>query len=115
MAPEYVAKHFSGSMWEALRHYASETYSSMENFFRQNQSHFRDLSRGNGALEKIRQRLEHTERFSDPVIRHALLPLLEDYSERHRQPREIADEIEATKQIRDAVSELVCQSGCHEE
>ena len=81
----------------------------METFFRQNQSHFRDLSQGNGAFEKLQQRLEHTERFSDPVIRHALLPFLEDYHVRRRQPQEIADENQATKQIQNAVSELICQ------
>ena len=76
MAPEYVAKNFDGSSWHTLRHYASETYSSMETFFRQNQTLFQNLSRGKGVLEKIQQRLEHTERFSDPVIRHALSPFL---------------------------------------
>jgi len=107
MAPEYVAKYFGGSNWLALRHYSSETYAAMETFFRQNQSSFQELSQGKGAIAKIQQRLEHTERFMDPVIRHAMQPFLDDYLPHRRRPQEIAEENQAKQQIQEAVSELV--------
>lgn len=107
-APEYVGKHFGGSTWQALQHYARETYASMETFFRQNQALFQQLPGGNGAIGKLKQRLEHAERFMDPVIRHTLQPFLESYQAQSRRPEEIAEENTSTKPIQDALSELVC-------
>ena len=106
MAQEYVGKHFSGSNWQALRSYAREAYASMEMFFRQNQALFQALSTGNGAVEKLRQRLEHSECFMDPAIRHTLEPFLDDYESTARKPEELSREISATQPIRDAAAEL---------
>jgi hypothetical protein len=107
IAEEYVAKHFSGSGLLAMREYARLTYAGLENFFREHQTLLRQLPSGNGALEKLTQRLEHAERFNDPFIRHTIEPLLARYSRRNRSPEEVAEDIKASEVVRSCAFDLV--------
>lgn len=108
LAQEYVAKHFAGSAWSALQHYGRETYGALESFFREHQTLFQQLGAGNGAIQKLKQRLEHAERFTDPAIRHALQPFIERYESRALGPEEVAHQIRISEPVRGAVSELMC-------
>jgi len=108
IAEEYVTKHFAGSRLLAMREYGRLTYGGIENFFRQHKTIIEKLDDdGNGAIEKLKQRLEHAERFNDPYIRHTIEPLLTRYSTRTRGPAEIGEEIEATEPVRDSARQLV--------
>ena len=103
LSEPYVTKQFAGSPWHALRHYARQTYANLESFFRQTQALFQDLGGGNGAFEKLKQRLEHAERFNDPAIRPTLEPLLDRYRSTARGPEEVAEEMQAAAVAREAV------------
>lgn len=107
LAPEYVAKHFAGSEWYALQNYAQETYIKMENFFREQQNLFQELTGGNGAIETLKQRLQHAERFSDPVIRHVIEPLLDRHQGKAKTPEQIAVELDNSKSIWKIAKNLV--------
>jgi hypothetical protein len=107
IAEEYVAKHFAGSQLLAMREYLRLTYSAVENFFRQHQSLIQQLATGNGAMEKLKQRLEHAERFNNPAIRHAIEPLLVRKLSVLRGLDEVAEEIEATGPIEDCAKHLL--------
>jgi len=103
----YVAKHFSGSRWLALQHYARHAYASLEAFFRQNQSLFNALPGSNGTVAKLRQRLEHAEKFTYPAIRHTIEPLLDRYVSPVRGPEEIAAEMESQAETEVATARLL--------
>jgi len=107
IAEEYIAKHFGGSGLLAMREYARLTYAGLENFFRQHQTLIQQLTANNGAIEKLKQRLKHAERFTDPYIRHTIEPLLERYQSKYRGQDEIAAEIEAAEAARHWAHELI--------
>jgi hypothetical protein len=111
MATEYVAKRFQGSEWLAMKSYVQETYGRLEDFFRQNQAIFAQLDAENGAQQRLMQRLEHAERFSDPAIRWAMTPLLERRRSPDRAPEEVAEEIEDREAVREAAAALTCEGG----
>jgi hypothetical protein len=106
VAEEYVAKHFSRSGLLAMREYVRLTYAGLEDFFRQQQTLLRQLPSGNGALEKLMQRLEHAERFNDPFIKHTIEPLLARCSHTVRGPEEVAEDINASKPVRSGAFDL---------
>jgi hypothetical protein len=109
MSKEYVAKNFCGSEWMAMKSYVRETYSRLEDFFRQHQSMLARLSEGQDVIDKLVQRLEHAEQFSDPAIRHTIEPFLARRSSTARPPEDIALEIEANKPVTKAAEELTCR------
>jgi hypothetical protein len=109
MAEEYVAKNFAGSSLHAMKHYAQIAYSWLENFFRQHHSLVTELNNGNGAIDTLRQRLEHAEKFNDPFIRPTIEPLLIKYTSQRRNGEEIAEDIESSKQVYDCAEELICK------
>jgi len=108
IAKEYITKHFAGSEWYALQNYAQATYRNMEMFFREHRSLFQELDNGNGTTDVIRQRLKHAERFTDPVIRHVVEPLLFRYQRCVKSPEQVATDIENTKIVKEITRKLVC-------
>jgi hypothetical protein len=107
IAEEYISKHFAGSQLLAVREYKRLTYAGVENFFRQHRTLIQQLDAENGAMNKLKQRLEHAERFNDPAIRHTIEPLLVRYCSKCRSPNEVAEEIEAMEPVRDCAKQLV--------
>ena len=107
IAEEYIVKHFAGSTFLAMREYERLTYAGLENFFRQHQTLIQQLSAGNGAIEKLKQRLEHAERFNDPCIRHTIEPLLARYCSKCRGSDEIAEELEAAEPAHNCAQQLI--------
>lgn len=107
IADEYIAKHFAGSPLLAMQEYKRLTYAGLENFFRQHQAMIQQLDSGNGTIQKLKQRLEHAERFNDPYIRYAIEPLLIRYCSNCRGPDEIAEENEATEPARNCAQQLI--------
>ncbi len=111
MTTEYVAKHFQGSEWHAMRRYVQETYGRLEDFFRENHPLFAQLDGGNGAEQKLMQRLERAERFSDPAVRWVMMPFLERRNSPDRSPEEVAEEIRETATIREAAVAIAGDGG----
>jgi hypothetical protein len=107
LAEPYIAKHFGGSAWRALQQYARHTYSNLEAFFRQNQPLFDALPGGDGAIDKLKARLEHAERFSDPAIRATIEPFLDRYAATTRGPNEVAEEVAAAAAAHQTVMRLL--------
>ncbi len=107
LSKEYVAKHFFGSPLLAMREYVRLTYAGLLNFFVQQQKLIQELAEGNGSIGKIRQRLEHAEKFSDPYIRHTIEPLLARRRSGRRSPHDITQEIEVTESARDGARQLL--------
>ena len=107
IAKEYIAKHFVNSPLLAMREYKRLTYAGLQNFFREHQALIQQLQDGNGAIEKLKQRLEHAERFNDPYIRHTVEPLLARCCSTCRGPDEVAEEIEVTESARNCAKQLV--------
>ena len=103
LVDEFVVKRHGGDNWQALRHYGRETYSWMEAFFRDNSAIFADLQGGNGAIDRLRERLAHAEKFTDPFIRHVLEPFL-DKIESSRPPEHIEADMARRKAIGAVVS-----------
>jgi hypothetical protein len=106
IADEYLAKHFAGSRWQGLRHYATESYSWLLSFLRDNSDLLQSLAEGNGAVEKLRERLRHAEKFTDPFIRHVVEPFL-DRHERRRSRAEVAGQLADNAAALDAADRLV--------
>lgn len=102
LVDEFVVKRHGGDSWQALRHYGRETYSWLEAFFRDNSVVFEGLQGENGAVSRLRERLAHAEKFTDPFIRHVLEPFL-DRIENCRP----SEHIEADMARRKAIGEVV--------
>ena len=107
IADGYIARHFAGSPLLAMQNYKQLTYSGLENFFRQHKVLFQQLADGNGAVENLKQRLEHAERFNNPFIRHTIEPLLTRYRSMSRSGEEVAEEIETVEPARNCANELI--------
>lgn len=110
LADEFVAKRNGGDAWRALRQYGTETYGWLEAFFRDNGSIFEELPEGNGAISRLRERLAHAEKFTDPFIRHVLEPFL-DKIEQRRPPEHIEADLERRQAIASIVSLLTRAEG----
>ena len=108
MSPEYVAKNFLGFRFSAMQNYAQLTYSKLKSFFAQNRALFEQLPSGNGTVEKLKKRLEHAERTSDPFIRPTIEAYLDKYHSKPRNGDQIAEEITAIVPVRDSARELLC-------
>ena len=108
-ADGYIAKHFAGSPLLAMQNYKQLTYAGLEDFFRQHKALFEQLADGNGAVETLKQRLEHAERFSNPFIRHTVEPLLTRYCSVCRNGEDIKYEIEAAESAKNCANEIVCK------
>jgi len=108
-ADGYIAKHFAGSPLLAMQNYKQLTYAGLEDFFRQHKALFEQLADGNGAVETLKQRLEHTERFSNPFIRHTVEPLLTIYRGVCRSGEDIKYEIGAAESVKNCAKKIVCK------
>jgi len=103
LADEYIAKHHGGDQWQALQRYGRETYAWLEDFFRDDRTLFEDLAGGDGAISRLRERLAHAEKFTDPYIRHVLEPFL-DRIETGRLPEQITADIAGRKAVESVIS-----------